>query len=166
VPDRRPRIKPVTALIADDVRREASGKDILIGVYTSQIAVGRVGPDVGIVVAVSMIFESPETGEIPVGLRIVGPDGELRFAITAGVNITAATVPNQTNALSIAGIAILLATTGNIEVKVRQYEDGEWETIRVLPVLVNPDDPGLKATLNAASIVSERPSEQSAPASS
>jgi hypothetical protein len=165
VTDRQPRVRFITALVADDIRREATGKEILIGVYTAKIIVASVGPGNGVILSISIVFEMPDIGDIPIEIEIRSPSDDVtRMRVV--LNVTETSVPTQINAVSMAAIPIPLFTEGAIIIRVRQY-DGEWETIRTIPVIVNPEDARLRAgTPSASAIVLEQPSSQSQPASS
>lgn len=158
------RVRFVTALVADDIRREVSGKEIIIGVYTSKIIVGAISPDGGMVLAVSILFEALGVGDIPIEVQIVGPSGEA-FHPKAILHSTESTQPKQINSFSITAVPIPIPAVGAITVRARQYEE-EWELIRNIPVVVNPDEPGLAAGIPRVSAIEfERPSSQSPPGS-
>jgi hypothetical protein len=71
--DTRPRLKFITAIVADDVRQETSGKQILIGIYSENMVVSEFLPTGGIRAAVFVMFEAPEIGQMPVKIKILGP---------------------------------------------------------------------------------------------
>jgi hypothetical protein len=158
-----PTVKFVTALVADDIRREASGKEIIIGTYTSQIIVAAINPNGGMIIAISLIFETHGVGDIPIQLRVIPPSGET-FAIMNGtLHSQEITVPGQINTASLAGIPLPISAEGDVLIQARQYAE-EWQTIRVLPVILNPNAPGLSAGVpSASSIALEPPSSLQPP---
>jgi hypothetical protein len=157
VSDELPRVRFITALVADDIRREASGKEIIIGVYTARIILAGVSAEGGMVLAISLLFESLGIGDIPIQLRIMGPSGESVGMMNALIHSEESNVSGQINALSFAGMPVPIQSEGNIVIEARQHDDKEWQTVRVLPVTVNPESPGLKVGVpSPSSIVIEQ----------
>jgi hypothetical protein len=164
VSDDRPKVKFITALVADDIRREASGKEIIIGVYASQIIVGAISPNGGMIIAISLIFETQGIGDIPIQLRLTPPSGQSLRIIQGMLHSQEITIPGQLNTISLTGIPLLLTVEGNLVIEARQDEE-EWQTIRVLPIIVNPNAPGLSAGVpSASSVAIEPPSSPPPPA--
>jgi hypothetical protein len=77
-------VKVTSALICDDIRREITGKDILIGVYAGDIIV----PQVPFSIPLTLWFElSPEkTGPHKVSVRL-SYAGEEVFKLEAGIDV-------------------------------------------------------------------------------
>jgi hypothetical protein len=167
--DDRPRVKFITALAADDIRREASGKEILIGVYNANIIIGTAGPDQGLILAISVLLETPVFGEIPIVVQVIGPGGDALGQVTAMIQVTDITISGQFTSFSATGLPVSLPNPGEITIRAKQYDD-EWQTIRVIRVIVNPEAPGLQSPVpSVASIARLRPSsppQPAAPASS
>ena len=164
MPDDRPRLKFITAIIADDIRRETNGKEIYIGVYTARMVIGQFAPDFGVFIAISVIFESPEPANVPMIFRVSGPNDEEPVEIRGMASITEETA-KSISAASLAGIPILITRSGNIVVEAKNYDEDDWQIVRMLPVVANPDDPGLRAgnISRLAAIASAPLSSQSQP---
>src|SRR5947208_426378 len=106
--DNRPRLKFITAIIADDIRREDSGKEIYIGVYTDNIVVvGVPNQETGVRLAASIIFEALDAGEIPVHINILGP-GQSEGGANIRGHITAAerSAPNTPASIALPAMPI------------------------------------------------------------
>src|SRR5512139_3475912 len=76
-----------TVVLCDDIRQEANGKYLLVGVYGSNIVVRRF--PVNIRLAVWLLVHPKELGTFEGRIRVVGPqeailaDGRLAFEIKA-----------------------------------------------------------------------------------
>src|ERR1700746_1486736 len=95
----RPTVKFITAIVADDIRREANSKEIIIGVYTSNIVFGTISHNAGMVIPISLIFETHGIGDIPVELRVTSPSGESSGIIQGVIHSQEITAPGQINTL-------------------------------------------------------------------
>jgi hypothetical protein len=158
------RIKILTSIVADDIRREISGKEIIIGAYLAKMIVPNVGENAGLVIAISIIVEAREVGSHNIYLRVLGPAQESSTEIMATINVEETFVAHQINAISLSGIPVPLQSEGFLRVQVRQTQSEAWETVRVVQVVKNPDDPALKASPTLASIGRATPSLQPQPA--
>ena len=161
VSDDRPSLKFITAIVADDIRREASGKEIIIGVYTSRIILEAISADGGMIFALSLVFETVGIGDIPFELKLIAPSGESPATVHGVIHSKEINVAGQIHTISLSNIPLPITQEGNLIIQARQYEE-EWQTVRVLPVSANPDAPGLSAGVpTASSIATGRRSSQS-----
>lgn len=160
--DDRQRVKFITAIVADDIRREANGKEIIIGVYTSDIILSGLRSDGGLIIAISLIVEASGVGDIPIQLQVIGPSGAPIGVIHGKFTIHTASIPGQQNSMSLTGLPLPVSTEGNIVIQARQYDDEGWQSIRVIPITVRPNEPRLSANVFSASAIAiEQPSSQS-----
>ncbi len=138
--DGRARLRFITALVADDIRREASGKNILIGVYGQKLVVPRVGEGVRIRLACSLLYNVSTAGTSSVQLRIIGPDGTVAGEGTIEIVVVDVMGEHEIGAIDMPSLPVSLPTEGKITIDVKQYDE-DWQTIRSLPILVDPDHP-------------------------
>jgi hypothetical protein len=117
------RASDITAVIVcDSVRREVSGKELLIGVYSGNV----VSPSFPVVIELAFWFEADirETGEQDVDIRIVVPGEvaplEMRFHI-----VTVAPGPFS---LSTPNLQIPLVDAGELRIELK--EGDEWTVVK------------------------------------
>src|ERR1043166_8335033 len=126
--DDRHRTKFITAVIADDIRTEASGKEIYVGVYTDNMIMIAV-PDAEPVIrlAASVIFEALDAGQIPVHINILGP-GQSEGGTNIRGKITAAerSPPNTPASITLPPMPVAIRAGGEILIRAKNYEDDEW----------------------------------------
>ena len=77
--DDRPRVKFLTAIVADDIRREANNKEFYIGVYTAKMIFSEILPNQGMLIAISALIECDKTGDIPISFEVKGPNNQDPF---------------------------------------------------------------------------------------
>jgi hypothetical protein len=121
-------------LICDDVRREDTGKFILIGVYTNNIGVAPGLPELRVMAAVNM--RASAVGEYRFQVRG-------RFEGSAVAHLEGrfvATEPGTT--FGVLPLQILgLRRAGILSVEVKHLPDGEWHEVRALPVMLEASSP-------------------------
>jgi len=118
-----------TALLCDDVRREISGKDIIIGVYGDEAIV----PNFPVFMMFSLYLRVRflEQGMFPTEFRVLGPSGQpLTANVKAPMMTTAA---NRIAMVHIAGLPIQVQSAGEVQFQWHP-PGGEWETIQTLKV--------------------------------
>lgn len=127
-----PAIKFTLGLMCDDVRREITGKDILIGVYSSNIIILNFPSALNI--ALWMQFHADEAGSTLVEIRVV--DQENRQILHMGANFE---IQNAgSGSFFTPPTAVLIEAPGSISLQARQA-DGEWTNLASLPVLAPPE---------------------------
>ncbi|HTO66036.1 MAG TPA: hypothetical protein VMM15_32840 [Bradyrhizobium sp.] len=113
----------ITAVIVcDSVRREVSGKELLVGVYTGNI----VSPSFPVVIELAFWFEVDirETGEQDADIRIVVPGEvpplEMRFHI--------ATVVPGPFSLATPNMQVPLVEAGELRIELKEGDD--WTVVK------------------------------------
>ena len=120
-------------IVCDDIRREISGKDILIGVYGSDVAVASFPAPLSL--AFWMQFDSPETTTSPINIefQLMG-ENDVKFA-TLGVQLLITRAGLGTIALP--AIPLSLQIPSNLTLQMKQ-QGGEWETVGKVRVEKGP----------------------------
>ncbi len=112
-------------IVCDDVRREATGKEILIGVYGSGISV----PSFPVQIALSfwMQFYSDEVIMPPIMLefQLKGAENEGNFFL---VNVQLASAKAGLGTVALPPLPISLQIPTNLLLQMKQ-PGGEWETV-------------------------------------
>lgn len=118
-------------LVCDDVRREDNGKEILIGVYSSDIRVAHFPTSLRLVFWMQIIVTTE--GRVRFEFRIIGPN-EVQLA-SAGVELE---VPPQAGAMGtipLGPIPLQVQSAGNLRLEIRDRPDGRWTELKRIPVL-------------------------------
>lgn len=124
----RPKIE--VALLCDEVRREITGKDIIIGVYGDEVLVAAFPAQVFVTLYIRARFTQFKN-EYPLEFRALGDRG---IPLVAPAKTVLATQPSARLAsLVISGIPIFIHSPGPIEFQWRPI-DGEWEKILSIDV--------------------------------
>ncbi len=138
------RIRPILAILCDDIREEKNGKEIVIGIYKGNITINSPSEEElksGTVPVLNLSlwvpFEAKETGNAKIDFKIVNPEKE-EILINANVNVPKILSPNELSAFKFVGLPIALKHEGNIEVCFRNNEEEDWEILRSIPVKINP----------------------------
>jgi hypothetical protein len=155
-------------VVCDDVRKEITSKDILIGAYGGGILV----PSLPTVIPIAVWIElTPENaGRLDVDLRLVMPGTTGEFALRIIGDVPRGGEPTSINSPQ---IMCPIGAAGDIEVSIRSPEEAEWHIVKRKRVtLGSPQQPqmpmgvvvGPPPPIGASPIVSSPPSEQSPPA--
>ncbi|MGH7046928.1 MAG: DUF6941 family protein [Stellaceae bacterium] len=128
-----PSIRPKFAIFCDDIRREISGKDILIGVYGGDIRVPSL--PISVILAVWMAFEKEGVGKLSIEFRALGPDGEPLGYGSTTVDIIDDDTSDGT--FRFPGLSTVLRKSGEITFQIKQHDE-PWQTVRKIPVKVIP----------------------------
>ena len=119
------KFKVVAALVCDDVRKEITGKEILIGVYADNVYVGGIPANLNLALYIRALFARSEVSNIK--FRVLGPGG---IQVTPDVNIPLSGPTDLEDVVSVAlrGIILQAQAEGRYEFQ-WQPPDQEWETI-------------------------------------
>lgn len=117
----QPKLTVKTVLVCDDIRKEISGKDILIGVY-SGIVVPQMPADLFLSFWIQSEANGP--GQIPLEIQLLGPHGVKFFQVSAQATVA----KKGLSALGIGQVLVNLQLPGELTLQLRQ-RGGEWETI-------------------------------------
>ena len=127
-------MKLIVVIICDDVRREDNGKEIIIGVYTSEIIVSSLPANLNLVFWVMLEPNGMDT--LAFDLRLIGAQDQ---SLAAGSATAALPDPYKLSSFHIR-LPIQVQTAGKIRLQWRQTGSKDWETIREIGV-------GIGATL-------------------
>ena len=131
-----PAVKPIAAIVCDDIRHEKSNKEILIGVYSNELIIHK--KPARLRLSVFVLVDVLEIGETEFEIRLDGPDGPSENAIRGVLEGAHNTSPRHRIGLPFKSFVITLASEGDLLVRFR--EPGKrWRTIAVLPVLIAKD---------------------------
>ena len=113
----------INALICDDVRKEANGKDILIGVYSGNISVKKVPANIMLSAWINLQIEEP--GEFNFEVRVIDPSG--RTIVDGKIGLKAKE-KHDTASISLPKFSIMAQSMGKLKVQIRK-RGGRWQTI-------------------------------------
>jgi hypothetical protein len=116
-------------IVCDDVRREISGKDILIGVYQGAILVPRF--PVNLLLSLWVPLQCNKPGSYPLQFRVVGPH-EVQYV--SGV-IPTIFQTKESGSVTVAGAPVPIQLAGEIDFQLLE-PGGEWQSVRKMPVRV------------------------------
>ena len=136
---REPEIE--TALVCDDVRREQSGKDILIGVYTGGIGVPALPSQP--LFAFWLALRAREPGEFLLSLQII-----VSKTARAKMSMNLELPPNAETsflhdpfAVFVPPVPLLIEAPGDLELQARWGERGKFRTLLRKPIVLIPPTP-------------------------
>jgi hypothetical protein len=151
------KIKPIMAVLCDDVRQEASGKQTVIGMYVGGITVeipeserDGVRPH-GIVVNLWMPFQIPEAGLATIEVKVIGPDPSIELSFSAEMLFEEAPPDHEQSSVTFQKLPIKVDKEGDLKILFKNAGDSEWQTLKNIPVKINSPN---QATIPAAKIVS------------
>lgn len=139
-------VKPVTAIVCDQIRMEDNGKPFLVGIYTGSInlQVAEIPKDKDEVHNFDMSLWVPvevtEVGVAEIEVQIKTPNAK-PVLIKAKMAIEKLIAKGEMVPLSIGPIPLKLWHDGEIEIQFKHTDDAEWTTIRTLPVFINVNQP-------------------------
>lgn len=130
------RLSLITAVVCDEIRREDSGKELLIGVYSSEIII----PTVPIILVLSfwIPIEVIRPGKSQGHFRIVGTDGNVVHDLPPlDLEFNAA---GTRAALSISGIGVPMLQRGVFRLDAR-LDDMDWKELKLTTVRIKSELP-------------------------
>ena len=144
-----PRVTPFNVVFCDDVRREVSGKDILVGAYSGDITVQSVPTTIGIAFWIQVRVKG--IGTVRTRLRVTDPAGntagEAIFDQLIGTEVSDAASTETTAAVILPQLLISVVQTGTVTVY-WAVGDGEYALIgaKAVRIGVLASAPGPSAT--------------------
>jgi hypothetical protein len=125
--------KPIVrfALLCEDVRREITGKDIIIGVLGTQITTAQF--PIAIILNLYMRIRFPNTGMFNTEFRVLGPPTNQPITAIIKTNMAASSSETDTT-INLSGIAFQVLTPGVIKFQWRLEGDEVWITVAELSV--------------------------------
>ena len=119
----QPTLKPLSAVVCDEVRRETDGKDIIIGAYGGDILVG-VFPT-PLVLSLWISLETPGAGDIKADIRIVNSKKEV-LAEVKGIM----TLDGRSQRSSLFTPRLRFSVDKSTELRFQfRIGDGRWKTV-------------------------------------
>ena len=118
----------VNALVCDDVRRESSGKDILIGVYGSAILVTRFPASISPMLWIQA--RALKSGEIKFAIRMLNEHEAVFFETSGGVDTDE---PGGLGAFSVGGVNLQVHSEMNLIFQLK-IDSGEWTNVLEIPI--------------------------------
>ena len=115
--------KVTSLLLCDDVRKEASGKDILIGVYSGSIDVTAYPAMFPLMLWIE--FEPEKLGDSPIRVQIDTPSGNPPIKFSAEMEV----VIVETSVLIMGPLPITVERDGEILISM-QFGDGPMEVVK------------------------------------
>lgn len=149
------KLRPVTAVICDDVRIEDNGKEILIGCYTGDISVPE--PYTQLQLALSLVFQVLEPGQTRITLEVRGPGAGQKVGFTASFDTVEKTRANEVTFLSAGGLPVQIKESGSLEIAIKE-DDSDWQTIRSIRVNIARPHEQRPTEPNPSPSASEQPS--------
>jgi hypothetical protein len=124
------RVRAVAALLCDDVRREVSGKEILIGVLTDNVYVAGIPANLIVTLYIRVMFARNEPSNIK--FKVLAPSG---IQITPEVSFQFPGPPDTESVTSIvvSGMNFQVQMEGRYEFQWQPPEQ-EWETVASLRI--------------------------------
>jgi hypothetical protein len=118
------------AILCDDVRREITGKEIIIGIYGDELTTPQF--PVALFFTLYLKISFPKTGEFPMAFRVMGPSEQPLTAVV--MTSIMAQREGRSTTVHIGGIALQVQIPGRIQFQWR-LQEREWETIAKLDVV-------------------------------
>ena len=149
-----PHIRPIHAVFCDDIRREVTGKEILIGVYSGDLLVSRLPAPVVLAIWVPFERVGNAEGKIPIEFRMLDA-GENNKSLGYGSIEIALSDVSDAGALSLPALAIMLNRSGQLVFQLKQHDE-PWQTVASLKVVEPPPQPSPVNQASEPSLPSSR----------
>ncbi len=119
----QPTLKPLSALVCDEVRRETDGKDIIIGAYGGDVLIGIFPVTISLSLWTSL--ETSGTGDIKTDIRVVNREKKV-LAELKGISHVEGRV--QRSSLFTPKIKLYIEKPTELRFQLRVRE-GRWKTV-------------------------------------
>ena len=121
---KEPRADVAYALLCDDIRKELSGKDILVGVYTGSLLVQNFPAKITLCLWLDLKIAGK--GEVKTEIRVLNPAGE---QITGGeLTVNVADEGEGNGSVALRGMPLNLEKEGQYKIQWRKPK-ARWSTI-------------------------------------
>ena len=141
--EKQPYLEFTGTVICEDIRREANGKHILIGVYSSNIVCRDFPADLA--VALWVMYEASGPGNVRVDFRAVTDKGAQLLSVSGAANLSGL----GRGALPIPSCGIQVQSPGTLIFEARQGgEEAKWEKISSIPVVARKELSSKKAKVD------------------
>jgi hypothetical protein len=135
--------KPIIAILCDEVRQEDNGKPFLIGIYPGGMTIPtpiEEGTAAIRPVCLWVPLQVTETGVTTLEFQLTGPSPEQRIGVKINMQVPKLPLPTEITAVTIPGLPITISQSGELKVLFKHEDESDWETLRIIPVTVEPKD--------------------------
>jgi len=115
-------------LVCDDVRREDNGKEILIGVYSSDIQTTVFPSNLALVFWMELVTKKP--GRHRIDIRVIGPNNT---HLVQGTGELQGLHEEIIGSLALGPLSMQIQSEGEIRLELREPR-GEWLEVKRIPV--------------------------------
>jgi hypothetical protein len=155
-----------SVVVCDDIRKEITNKDILIGVYGGGLLVPQLPAAMPIAIWIELTPHTAGTLAIDIKIVLPGTPGEIRLQLIGNVSVV-----EEPTSVSTPQIMCPVGAEGYIEISVRPVGSDGWAAVKKRRVSVSPPEQppkpmeiqiGFLPTATVSSpTASQPPSEQS-----
>lgn len=117
-----------TVIFCDDIIKELSGKEILIGVYSGNIQVNSYPAQLRLSLWIEFEADAPDQGHWE--LQVATPSGNPPIQVDFDMEVKSA----GSSSMSMVGLPVRLESDGEIAVSSRR-DTGDWRIVKRKPVL-------------------------------
>jgi hypothetical protein len=121
------------ALLCDDVRREITGKDIIIGVYGEELTTPTFPAGLVFCLFMRARFPAPET-RYTVEFRVIGPSDQPLTPPARSMLISPPEDGPPTSTVSLGGIPLQIQSPGLVRFQWRPTIGSEWITLAKIEI--------------------------------
>lgn len=116
-------------VVCEDVRKEANGKEILLGVFSGGVLLPSVPAT--IVLAFWVHFDAKETGEVALQFRLMGPARAQLALLDARMEVAKA----GPGAIFVPPVPVHVQVPGTLSLEMNE-SGGRWQTLKTVGVEV------------------------------
>lgn len=134
------KVKPIIAIVCDDVREEKTGKTILIGIYTGGINLTKpeTAPNDAIFLihlALWMPLEIQGIGKKKIQVKVggAGQDDYILDAVAEAIELK----PHELKPFSLTGLPMNFTKDGDFIISFKTEDDSDWQVVKTIPVSIN-----------------------------
>ncbi len=137
------KIKPIMAVICDDVRQEVNGKPFIIGIYSGNIKLlDNISPTISaespamLPLTLWIPFKVSKAGSASVEVKIISPNPKYVAGVKMKMEFPTLPYPYETTALTLPSMVIPIDQEGTLKVLFKNTGD-DWETLKEVPITIN-----------------------------
>ncbi|MCL4679187.1 MAG: hypothetical protein KJ017_11420 [Alphaproteobacteria bacterium] len=148
------KIRPIMAVVCDDIRQESNNKQIIVGTYgggiilqlpkESGVSLDQESDDLNKPVSIPkplflslwVPFEVSSAGLVLAEFKLLGPDPKAEISIRAQVEYSEAPKSYEMPAFSFTGLPLKAKESGELKIVFKHEDEDEWIILRTIPVTV------------------------------
>jgi len=135
------KVKPIIAIVCEQLRQEINGNPFITGIYMGGITVERhpgIPETQPVILPLSLWipFKTSKAGEVSVEIHVVGPDPKRELNIDAKAMFEKAPPSYEILSFNFISIPIVIDREGDLKILFRNKGDKNWETLRVIPISI------------------------------